>query len=138
MEKNDGSTGWKIAYRFFIFDTWVNWGLGILFILFFRRVETFISDRRILPGYFWIISGIGLLLFGFWQTYVLVKRKFSPDARLFSCIMAWLPFIALTYALLFMQFPIRPLACVLIWIGNVYMFALGVLYLVSWYISKNE
>ena len=27
--------GWQTAYRFFIFDTVVNWVLGILFIFFF-------------------------------------------------------------------------------------------------------
>jgi len=130
--------GWETAYRFFIFDTVVNWVLGILFIFFFRRVELFISLHKILPDYFWIISGTGLLLFGFWQTYILIKRSFSPNARLFSCILAWLPCIPLTYALLFMGFPLKPLALCLIWAGNVYMFTLGVLYLISWYKSKNK
>ena len=138
MDNHEKVTGWKTAYRFFIFDTFVNWALGILFIFFFRYVETFISNEKILPDYFWIISGVGLLLFGFWQTYILITRSFTANARMFSCILAWLPCIPLTYALLFMGFPIRPLAGIFIWFGNVYMFTLGVLYLISWYKSKNK
>jgi hypothetical protein len=138
MYKKENISGWKPAYRLFIFDTYVNWGLGILFIFFFRYVESFISDRKILPDYFWIITGMGLLLFGVWQTYILIKRMFTPNVRLFSCILAWLPSIALTYALLFMGFPIKPLSGVLIWTGNIYMFSLGVLYLISRYKSKIE
>lgn len=136
---NTGLTiGWKPAYRFFVFDTFVNWVLGILFIFMPGEVESFISRQNILPGFFWIISGSGLLLFGWWQTYVVFTGKFTENARMFSCILAWLPSAALTYALLFMGFPVRPLAAVFIWSGNVYMFSLGVLYLLSWNKSKNK
>jgi hypothetical protein len=136
MDKPVTMTGWKPAWRFFVFDTLVNWALGMLFLFFSRQVESFISDQQILPGWFWMIAGAGLLLFGFWQTYIVATAAFTPIARLFSCVLAWLPFVALTIALLCMGFPVRPLARVLIWTGNIYMFTLGVLYLVSWYKSK--
>jgi hypothetical protein len=138
MATNNTKNGWKIAYNFFVFDTFINWILGILFIFFFRYVEAFLSYRQMLPDYIWISMGTGLLLFGFWQTYVLYKGRFSPGSRLFSCVMAWLCFAALTYALLFMQFPIKVFPLILVWTGNVYMLILGVLYLASWYKSKKE
>ncbi|MBP6978620.1 MAG: hypothetical protein PHD61_07675 [Bacteroidales bacterium] len=135
MIKPDGATGFSISYRFFIFDTVLNYGLAILFIFFFRQTESFISKTDILPDYFWIAAGTGLLLFGFWQTFVLLTGSFRSTNRLISCILSWLCFIALTYALIFIGFPMKPLPAFLIWIGDLYMLFLGVIYFVSWYKS---
>jgi len=138
MEKPDNTTGWKPAYRFFIFDTLVNYGLGILFIFFFKQTGSFVSDAEILPDYVWIGMGVGLLLFGIWQTFVLVTKSFVPKNRLISCILSWSCFIALTFALLFMGFSIKTLPNILIWTGNLYMLFLGVIYLISWYKSTHQ
>jgi hypothetical protein len=122
----------RLAYKFFVFDTFLNWILGILFIFFYRLSELLISGSTLLPDILWIIIGIGLLLFGFWQTYIVLMRKFNQDAQLYSCIMAWISFLILTYALVFMRFEIYTIARLVIWTGNLYMFVLGCLYLLSY------
>lgn len=122
----------KTAYGFFVFDTFLNWILGILFIFFYRPVELFISGSTLLPDILWIIIGFALLLFGIWQTYIIMTQKFSKNAQLFSGFMAWICFLILTYALVFMNFEIYVPAAIAIWTGNVYMFILGCLYFSSY------
>lgn len=138
MEKHENTLGWQPAYRFFIFDTFVNYGLGILFIFFYKQAESFISEADLLPDYFWIGMGLGFLLFGFWQTYVLVTNSFVPKNRMISCILSWSCFVALTFALLFMGFSLKPLPGILIWTANLYMLFLGIIYLISWYKSTHQ
>jgi len=122
----------KAAYKFFVFDLFLNWILGILFIFFFRLMESLIGHSQLLPGYLWIIIGTGLLFFGIWQTYIVIGKKFDKNTRLFSSIMAWACFLLLTYAMVFMNFEIYYIARIVIWIGNLYMFFLGLLYLISY------
>lgn len=120
-----------IAFKFFLFDTFVNWGLGILFLFFFHPAEEFMSDGPLFPGFIWVTMGAALLLFGIWQTYIVIAGRFSKNVRLFSCITAWAPVLALTYALVFMNFDLHTGARIMIWAGNLYMFTLGALYLNS-------
>lgn len=121
-----------IAYRFFLFDTYVNWGLGILFLFFHDQAEKWMSNEALLPDYLWICIGAIFLLFGWWQTYIVLKNKFGRFARLFGFITAWLSVLVLTYALVFMNFNLFPEARLIIWVGNLYMFILGGLYLGSY------
>jgi hypothetical protein len=120
------------AYRFFLFDTFVNWGLGILFLFFYHPAEKLMSDGPLLPDFIWIIMGAAWLLFGIWQTYIVIANRFSRTVRLFGCITAWGPFLALTYALIFMNFDLFMEARIIIWVGNLYMCLLGALYLKSY------
>ena len=71
---------------------------------------------------------------------MVLKNKFGKNAQLFSCIMSWIPFLILTYALVFMNFKLFITARIIIWIGNLYMFTLGLLYFISYrkLITKNE
>jgi hypothetical protein len=117
-----------LAYRFFLFDTFFNWALGIMFLFFFRPLERLMSKGPLLPDYLWIIIGAVLLLYGIWQTYVVLSGTFSRNVRLFCCITAWGPVLLLSYALLFMGFDLYLAAHVLIWTGNIYMLVLGTLY----------
>jgi hypothetical protein len=121
-----------IAYRFFVFDTYFNWGLGILFLFFYKNAENWMSMETLLPIYLWIIIGAIFLVFAWWQTYVLIKNKFNRFTRLFGFITAWLSVLVLTYALVFMNFNLYMEARLIIWVGNIYMFILGIFYLRSY------
>ena len=127
-----------IAYKFFLFDTFVNWGLGILFLFFYHPVEKLMSGGPLLADFIWITMGAALLLFGIWQTYIVTGNRFSRNTRLFGCITAWVPFLFLTYVLVFMDFDLYPGARMLIWAGNLYMLTLGALYLNSYIKHDHE
>ena len=121
-----------IAYRFFVFDTYFNWGLGILFLFFYKNAQMWMSTETLLPDYLWIILGAIFLVFAWWQTYVLFKNKFGRFARLFGFATACLSVLVLTYALVFMNFNLYVEARLIIWVGNIYMFILGGIYLRSY------
>jgi hypothetical protein len=90
------------------------------------------SMETLLPIYLWIIIGAIFLVFAWWQTYVLIKNKFNRFTRLFGFITAWLSVLVLTYALVFMNFNLYMEARLIIWVGNIYMFILGIFYLRSY------
>lgn len=126
-----------VSYKLFLFDMFFNWFLGILFLFFHRFFDDLIGNEPLLPELIWIIIGEGLLLFSFWQTYIVILNKISKNDFLFSCIMAWVPFIMLAYVLAFMEFALKAEARILIWIGDFYMFILGFFYLRQWYKMKR-
>jgi len=129
----------SVSYKLFLFDTFFNWFLGTLLLFFYRFFENLIGDEPLLPEIIWIIIGTGLLLFSIWQTFAVLLKKIGKNHFLFSCIMAWIPFFMLTYALIFMEFALKTEARIFIWIGNIYMFILGFFYFQQWYkLKKNE
>jgi hypothetical protein len=121
-----------LMYKFFLFDTFFNWALGIVFLFFYHPVEKLMSNGTLLPDFVWIIMGAAWLLFGIWQTYIVIGNRFGRKVWLFGCITAWGPFLALTYALVFMNFDLFIAARIIIWAGNLYMCLLGALYLKSY------
>jgi hypothetical protein len=121
-----------IAYRFFVFDTYLNWGLGFLFLFFYKYAEKWMSAESLLPDYLWICIGAVFMVFAWWQTYVLTKNIFGRFARFFGFATAWLSVLVLTYALVFMDFDLFVEARLIIWVGNFYMFILGGIYLRSY------
>lgn len=127
----------SISYKLFLFDTFFNWFLGIIFLFFYRFFEDLIGNEPLLPDIIWIIIGAGLLLFSIWQTYTVLIKRISKNLFLFSCIMAWIPFIMLTYALAFMEFALKTEARIFIWIGDLYMFILGFFYFQQWHKLKR-
>lgn len=135
---NSNSRIKKITYKLFVFDTYINWILGTVFLFFSKSVEKLMSDVPLLPQEIWIIIGLGLLFFGFWQTFIIWKKKFSRSAQLFSCITAWIPFLILTYALVFMKFSLFIEARLIIWVGNIYMLILGWFYFLSRFQTKTN
>jgi len=118
-----------IAYKFFVFDTYFNWGLGILFLLFFSQAQRWMSHEPLLPDYLWICLGAIFMVFAWWQTYIVLKNRFGKPARLWACISAWISVLVLTYALVFMHFDLFVEARMVIWTGNLYMLILGGIYL---------
>lgn len=110
-----------------IFDNILNYLLGIVFAFFPLTFQSWISPNEILPKWLWILFGIGFLLFAGWQTYNL-KKGFSKRDRVFASVMALIPVVALTIALL-LPLKLYLVARILLWLGDLYMFVLGILYL---------
>jgi hypothetical protein len=106
----------------------LNWTLGILLTFLPGMAESIIGTAPLLPMP--MLRGIGVifLLFAAWQTWIVQQWNVGPDSLWFSCWMAWIPVVLLTIALLYMDFPLRPVARIVIWVGNIYMFFLG-----GWY-----
>ena len=123
---------YKTASGFFVFDTFVNWILGILFLFFYKPVESLIADSKLIPDAGWLMIGAGLFLFGIWQTFILIKGKLIKGALLFSSIMAYAPVLLLTFGLFIAGPRIHFAAALAIWAGNLYMLALGTIYLVAY------
>jgi len=109
-------------------DMVLNWILGLGFTFFHRKIERFIASEVLFLPIVWRLIGIGFLLFAAWQVGVVRRQALKPSELVFAAIMAWGPVVLLTIGLL-MDFPLYPLARLLLWVVNFYMLVLGGLYL---------
>ena len=72
--------------------------------------------------------GVIFLLFAAWQTSVLVHGRMGAPALWFAAFMAEGPVVLLTVVLVFLSLPLASVWRVVLWVGDVYMFLLGLLY----------
>jgi hypothetical protein len=124
----------KTAYDFtlkrLIFgDMILNWFLGIVLTLLPGLADRVLGQANLLPFIVYRIIGIIFLGFAAWQTSLVVRGRCGPFDLYFAAAMAEGPVVLLTAALLFMSLALRPVARVVLWIGDIYMLFLG-----GWYI----
>jgi uncharacterized membrane protein YdjX (TVP38/TMEM64 family) len=76
----------------------------------------------------WILIGIVLLLYGIWQSIIILQKRIDKNVELISGFIAWLFFLILAYALLFMQLDIYPIPYIILWVSNGYIFGGGIFF----------
>lgn len=116
--------------RIFFGDTILNWFLGALMTFLPARVDSALRSgvRLILPPGVYRVVGVVFLLFAAWQTAVLIQGRMGSSALWFAAFMAEAPFVLLTAALVFLSLPLKPGWRFVLWVGDVYMFVLGLWY----------
>ncbi|MBN1430252.1 MAG: hypothetical protein JXB07_17920 [Anaerolineae bacterium] len=110
-------------------DMWLNWFLGCVLCVFPSFVDGLINLRPFLPLLVYWVVGVGFLLFAAWQTIVVVRRQLGPGELVFAAVMAEIPVVLLTVALISMSSALHPVWYVVLWVGDGYMLFLG-----AWYI----
>lgn len=117
--------------RLFAGDTILNWFLGALMTFFPRFVDrVLIKDPPMLPAVFYIVVGIIFLAFAAWQSFIVaIQKRLGPPALIFAAVMALVPVVLLTAALVFLALPLKPFWRAVLWVGDVYMLFLGAWYL---------
>ena len=117
--------------RLFLGDMLLNWFLGIVLIAFPTFVDRLVgaAGTPIVPLMVYRAIGTIFLLFATWQTVVIARQKLGLAALVFACLMAEVPVVLLTIALVYMDLPLRPVWRAILWVGNGYMLFLGAWYL---------
>ena len=129
----------EFTQKIFLFDLILNWTLGLA-LLFFPEVINRLTFKTALFGpMLYTLLGVLFLLFAFWQTGVhLLKKVFRPFNLAFAAVMAIIPIILLTQALLSFNSLIHPLILLLLWLGNTYMFLLTAWYLYAIFLFSYQ
>jgi hypothetical protein len=110
-------------------DMLLNWFLGAVMLLFPGAVDRLLAATSpLLPSLVYRVVGIGFLLFAAWQTWVVVRHVLGPRQLVFAGILAEVPFLMLTAALVFANFDLKLFWRLVLWVGNIYMLLLG-----GWY-----
>ena len=111
-------------------DNILNWFLGIALSFFPAIVIAGLSDQAILPESIIRIVGIIFLLFASWQIWSIKTRRINqPSSLIFAALMAVIPVILLTAALIFLGDALITFWRIILWAGNIYM-----LFLSAWYL----
>lgn len=112
------------------FDIVINITVGIFLVLFPDYINRFLFNKQILPPWLIAAIGFGFLLFAIWQVAFFIKPQgFTIRNLRFAAVLAWIPCLGLTFALLSEiggQLLIFPR--IILWVGNIYMLLLGGLY----------
>ena len=110
-------------------DTVLNWFLGSVLVFFPSLADSALGRHPLMPVVVYQVIGGGFLLFAAWQTVILIRQKLGPRALAFAALLAEVPVILLTVALVFMSLDMFPVWRVVLWVGNGYMLLLGVWYI---------
>lgn len=130
----------ELTLRRIIFpDMILNWFLGVVLLAIPGIVDDFMGTAPILPSIAYRIMGFMFIGFAAWQVWVLRRDTLAEPGLIFAGLLAEGPVILLTIALLFWDMPLHPLARILLWIGNIYMFFLGAWYFtLAYWINKQR
>lgn len=124
-------------YRIILADMLLNWVLGIVLIAAPGMAGSLLSRTPLFPPLVYRLIGVVFVLFAAWQTWIVRRGTVGAPGLIFAALMALVPVILLTSALLFGRLPLYPLASVLLWIGNLYMLLLSAWYLaLAWWTEK--
>lgn len=126
----------KLVKLTIIFDSIVNLLLGATLIIFHDIVESLISPSEVLTQWLWILTGLVFLLYGIWQFIIYYLNRINKKVELISSVIAWIFFIILTYALIYLDFDLFPIANTILWILDVYILFGGLFFL--WAYSQKE
>jgi len=119
----------KFVLQILFGDMLLNWLLGAALVLLPARVDGVLGRAPLLPPALYQAIGAIFLAFAAWQLRVATRRTIGPPGLVFAALMALIPVILLTVALLFMDFPLRSVWRAVLWVGDIYMFILGGFYL---------
>ena len=126
----------KLVKLTIIFDSIVNLLLGAALIIFHDIIESLISPSEVLTQWLWILTGLVFLLYGIWQFIIYYLNRINKKVELISSVIAWIFFIILTYALIYLDFDLFPIANTILWILDVYILFGGLFFL--WAYSQKE
>jgi len=126
----------KLVKLTIIFDSIVNLLLGATLIIFHDIVESLISPSEVLTPWLWILTGLVFLLYGIWQFIIYYLNRINKKVELISSVIAWIFFIILTYALIYLDFDLFPIATTILWILDFYILFGGLFFL--WAYSQKE
>lgn len=106
----------------FLADTILNWlvGLALLLIPFDSLI---MLNPPVIAGWVYRLIGLGYLGFALWQT-INQKNSTAPKVLLFAFWMVVLPTLFMAWALIAFHHQLHPIARILLWIGELYMFIL--------------
>ncbi|RKX77077.1 MAG: hypothetical protein DRP87_10165 [Spirochaetes bacterium] len=117
----------------FLPDTFLNWIIGIVFIISPEEIDSILGSSPLLPQLFYIAMGIGFLLFALWQSWVLLKGSFNHSELVIAGLLAVFPAALLATALIKLDLDLRPTWRIVLWASAGYMTALG-----AWYLFLAE
>lgn len=116
--------------RLFAGDMLLNWFLGVVMTFFPRWVDGILAvSPPLLPSIVYRGLGVGFLLFAAWQTYEIVRQRLGPPQLVIAAVLALVPFVGLAVGLVVLGAKVEPLWRGLLWLGDLYMLALGLWYL---------
>ena len=106
----------------FLADTILNWlvGLALLLIPFDSLI---MLNPPVIAVWVYRLIGLGYLGFALWQT-INHKNSAAPKVLLFAFWMVFLPTLFMAWALIAFHHQLHPIARILLWIGELYMFIL--------------
>lgn len=116
----------KIVY----FDIAINITVGISLLSAPNLFYNLLFNAQILPIWLFIVIGVGLLIFAFWQLAFFIRPgRFTLRNLRFAAVLAWIPFFGLTIGLLTdLSDQLLILPKIFLWTANIYMLLLGGLY----------
>jgi hypothetical protein len=110
------------------FDAGFNLLLGLAIIFFHNLIESWLSPSQVMTRGLWIFIGIVLLLYGVWQSIIILQKRIDKSVELISGIIAWVFFIILAYVLLFVGLDLYKTPYIVLWVTNVYIFIGGIFF----------
>ena len=120
----------EFTRRLFSADAGLNVFLGMLLTFSPAWTDQIITRSRLVPPGIYRFIGTIFLFYAAWQLLVILKNRVaSRDAMIFAAVMALVPVILLTAALLYADLPVVLLWRIILWMGNIYM-----LLLAAWYV----
>lgn len=125
-----------LTFQIIKIDNIINWVLGLSLILVPDLFNRLFFGHEVLSHWIYILIGVGLIWFAAWQVANFLKEQQLevPPLR-FAAVLAWLPVVALTIALLSgLGNRLLIWSKILLWIADVYMLFLGGWY---WWVSQQ-
>jgi hypothetical protein len=126
------------AVRVLKADTILNIILGVAFVAIPGPIESVLGDGPLIPFIIWRVIGVIFVLYAAWEIYVTRRPPLSVASLAFASVMALVPVVLLTAALLFLPVPLNTFGRVILWFGDGLMLVLGSYYaLVIWRMRRE-
>jgi hypothetical protein len=113
------------AVRLLTWDRILNAILGVAFIAIPGPIESVLGEPPLIPTVVWWVIGALFLLFAAWEQIVIRRPPLSIASLAFVSLMALVPVVLLTAALLFLDIPLNTFGRVILWAGDLLMLLLG-------------
>jgi hypothetical protein len=126
------------AVRLLTWDRILNAILGVAFIAIPGPIESVLGEPPLIPTVVWWVIGALFLLFAAWEQIVIRRPPLSIASLAFVSLMALVPVVLLTAALLFLDIPLNTFGRVILWAGDLLMLLLGVYYAQVIWLTKRE
>lgn len=128
-----------LAVRILKGDAVANVIIGVALIAFPAPIESALGYAALMPFIIWQIIGAVFLVYAVWEFIVVRRPPLSAASLAFASMMALVPVVLLTIALLFGNFALRPIGYVVLWIGDAVMLVLGSYYAqVIWRMRREK